>query len=700
MHGRGAHIWLALWLACWLLCVPLVHAEVLDAASFEEMARQLARPELSQQTMRRLVLSLQQATLVRCERDDCKLAEHQRMRTASAHLLAELARAMRRYPALALDISKTVRSWRYVRPEHRGQGSRGRGQGSGGREKSVKARTVRPKQVKTLVSTPVVAYRAAFATTKNISLDMHRTGANRRTEQSMLLQQAIDLHLATSKDGVSRVLERLKHANITVFGVPCEDLYCQNQRPAVYAATMDTLLAELASAVHRWPSLAHRIGQTVLSWQYCDIRYRNRSRDLFVRGGQRLRRMASTPSPAHQQGWRRWGFDTQDDGRLIPEPLWHHGLSGNAKAAFLYRYVDQRCFPDPETGRTPYDITEPMYAGPQHDFPDKPGRDYPYQQQWLDALRQQAGTAKPIPSVPKKTPPPAVPPLPTQRSYQARQLAGKTRAVQTSSIPPASAPGLVKSKAHMLAVKHGNTPHNSGVLPLPVSRGASGRAVPFQKLPLPSSTPQQHQKNEQINQGMKAASTRPVQASVYNKWKMGDRQQEIGLGVFWSPFDYFYVRGSISGRIPAWGRNPGYSWGAGYNDWHPGGLMIEFNQWKAQQFGRNTNIRNAEFNLGYRIPFPKSIRPYIDGTINARMVGKTPNIGGLCNLRYKSYFVRFGINKDLRGPNGWQWVYGVGRWNWQAGSLNIEYDNWGGNRVFTPNFRRNGELLMEYRFDF
>ncbi len=625
-----------------------------------------------------------------------------------------LSRGMRKWPSLSLDISRTMRGWRYVRQELR-QGVE--------EENEAESRSALKGQESSALSPP---RRGRIARGSIASLRQRRVGIDRRLAQSILLRQAIELHRANTKDAVIMVLQRLSQADSRMLGLPCEDLRCDMYQPKVYAGSMDALLAELAQVVDRWPSLAGDVGRLLLHWNYCDIRYRNRSHDLVRRGAQVFRRPASGPSPVAGLGWRRWGFDVIDDGRLVPVPLLRHGLGGAALASLWHRYVRKRCFPDPRTGRTPYDVTEPMYSGPLHEVPERPGRDYPYLGQWRLAMR---GGQRGFPDAVVSREEDAIPGARAlQGSKEGRKGSGgeqRSVALDTPTGPGNSSVGKgsraeqrgVAGKTgapHLVPVNASVHSSNSVAPKIEVSDTSKGRIVPLDSpaTSVTQATPTTmdallpiHDQGEKggrrpdRSEPVSERRRRPVQASVYQKWKMFDRQQEFGVRALWNPVSYFYLRAGISARVPAWKDNPGYTWGLGYNDWNPGGWIVEFNQWNPQQIGRNTSIRNAEFTLGYRVPFPERLQPALDAVISARMVGKMPNLGGVLHIRHGRWFLRVGINKDLRGVNGWQWLYGFGAWDWKEGSINLEYANWGGNRVFHPNFRRNGEVLLAYRFD-
>jgi len=512
---------------------------------------------------------------------------------------------------------------------------------------------------------------------------------------SMLLAQAIALRDAPNEQAAKVVLQRLKDANIDVFGLPCEDLDCHTQIPKVYAATIDTLLLELASVIHRWPDLAQEVGRIILSWQYCDIRYRNRSRDLVYLQYQTKRMAASGSSPVAGQGWQAWGFEEHDDQqRLIPYPARHHGLGGNAKAEFLHRYIHQRCFPNPDTGRTPYDPTEPMYSGPTHDFPDQQGGGtYPYLQQWR---------AAPVAvSTPIDTKEPATPGKKLKHENPAQKVTTlEPKKTDVPALKPPTPATIAAAKAAPLAVKKPDhspllTPQDAN--PLPVAEDEKRHPIhPRRGVAVRDSKDQTPNSAEQDPN----AVSKRFQGDVHTKWKLQTAQAELGVNGLWNPFSYFYLRGGVSARLPARHSNPAYTWGLGYNDWHPGGWVVEFNQWNPQQLGLGNTIKNAEFNLAYRMPLAPSWEPYLSGTLNAGLTGKTPNLGTQWQFKYQDYFARVGVNKNLRGLGGWQWTYGFGHWNWRAGSLNIEYANWGSNRAFQPNYRRNGEIILEYRWDY
>ncbi len=505
---------------------------------------------------------------------------------------------------------------------------------------------------------------------------------------SKLLALSMTLREAQIKKTAVDVIQTLKDADTSLLGLPCEDVACKTAEPKVYAATIDTLLAELAQSIHRWPTLEPSIGALLLRWRYCNIRYQNRSHDLIYQEHQVQRIPAGIPSPSKQQGWYQWGFEQQDPmDRLIPYPALHHGLQGRAKAVFLHHYIKQQCVPDPITGRTPYDPVDGVYYGSIPHTPTEKKSRYPYAEQWAFTLpknatmitRQESKKVHSIDTIKQVVKPTAMAINQEKRSPKAL----KFLVLEVKRKPP---PSLKKQSVH-----HKKDTEKPSLI------ADSSPPIGVRHQIQRTNTKQPH---DPYTGTEGKATSKHFQGTSYTKWNMGSSQQEFGISALWTPLDYFYIRAGISTRLPRWGSKPSYTWGLGYSDWHPGTWSIEFNQWILQPFGGNTNIRSAVFNLGYQIPFPNAWQPYLSGSLNAKLSGNMPSIGGVWHVNYDDYFIRFGIEKTLRGTGGWQWVYGFGRWNWQAGSINIEYDNWGSNKAFQKNFRRNGSLLLEYRWEY
>lgn len=175
-----------------------------------------------------------------------------------------------------------------------------------------------------------------------------------------------------------------------------------------------------------------------------------------------------------------------------------------------------------------------------------------------------------------------------------------------------------------------------------------------------------------------------------------DGQVGFNGSLEWTPGSFFFLRGGVGLRVP---RAPGpfvYSWGLGYDDWHPGTFSLQLNQWGPTTPDQGMDFPSARLNLGYKLPslcrhrMCLSTFAYLETRLDWQ-----PDVGLRVTWNLTdTLFLRLGLDyKPLIG-RPFEWVYGAGYWDWHAFTWTLRYDNWGPNSVPDSNLARNGVVTV------
>ncbi|HLL55352.1 MAG TPA: hypothetical protein VK447_17470, partial [Myxococcaceae bacterium] len=354
---------------------------------------------------------------------------------------------------------------------------------------------------------------------------------------SPLLRAAKDLRCAYDEELARKALVPLRQADTSALGLPDEALG-QAGPPRLYAATLDAVLDALGHTAARFPGMRRDVEAVVLSWRYCEVNHGNAPWDLVVEGGQRVRRPAASPFPAERNGFARWGFHAQDPAdRYVPELITRSGLAPGQLALFLHELRMQRCFPDAWNGSTVFDAPVPFYAGPE------------------TARAEPLAASGRYPYAPSATcPPPPSPRVGVRAVHQGVLATGRSaKAVgaQTGTVAARSTgAGMVRNAARRVGAQ--------GQKPGPAFTGAVSSVL-----------------------GLLAPTGEVLKGTVFVSFPLADRPY-LGVSAIYSPHSYFFVRGGLNYLFTA-ERNEEpftWSWGFGYDDWHPGTFSVQVNRWE------------------------------------------------------------------------------------------------------------------------
>jgi len=176
----------------------------------------------------------------------------------------------------------------------------------------------------------------------------------------------------------------------------------------------------------------------------------------------------------------------------------------------------------------------------------------------------------------------------------------------------------------------------------------------------------------------------------------------ITAGASYKPIkdSYWFLRSSWNYRLND--EKFRYTWGIGYDDWHPGTFAFQLNHWGPLQPGDGFDVDNAIASATYKFKknkFMEKNRLSSSITLSQKISGDPVLSWSNSWSPVGKWFVRSTINKPLKDGDA-SWSYGFGRTNYAPFTYSFEYNNWGYNKAFKDNFNKNGILSLTYRWQY
>jgi hypothetical protein len=188
-----------------------------------------------------------------------------------------------------------------------------------------------------------------------------------------------------------------------------------------------------------------------------------------------------------------------------------------------------------------------------------------------------------------------------------------------------------------------------------------------------------------------------------HNWPLNRSGRKFSATATWAPAEYWFIRLGVTNAYEQGGSQPwSYSWGVGYDDWHPGTWSVQLNHWGPIVPGKGLDIDNAVFTTSYKTDHAwlkernMTLAHGIDLPVGQPRNGKLHSTWQWAV--WPTWFLRVGVSTPLQGLSPLQWSYGFGRSDWRPFTWSLEYNNWGPNTAFQPNFKKNGTITIAWKW--
>lgn len=516
--------------------------------------------------------------------------------------------------------------------------------------------------------------------------------------QSALLSIAQQLHCAKTESDSQVLLSTLISIPTSPFGIP-SDNFDQGDSYFLYAATVDILLQQLLETSQRFPSLQESAERTALLWNFCEIISGGQLVDLTINADDEIIKKSSVkPFPAKQQGFRRWGFLNPDpDNRYVPKLLDMPNFP-LSQQNILFRTFVKQCFPHPDTGKLFTELKEPERIGKlRMEKAFLSGQAYPYH--WKFDCNP------PAPEIIQQKIEPA-PIINIEPKIEAKPI--KVVDIALVKTVEAAVEKAVKIEFEAEPIKEIEPELD---LHLDLSSDVGLEITPEFE-PLKDDTPL----FSIANSGSGSNSSNPLPlpikdgygftGNVYHNSTLTGTLS-VGANASWTPHSYFFIRGGINYKYYPDEGVFSYSWGIGYDDWHPGTFSFQLNNWGPILPEEGLAFDKAVADIGYKFE-AEFLKPYkISGS--ASFVIPVEGDQQLSTTwswsPFDYWFVRVSFQTKPFNYDGITWSYGFGYSDWHPFTAGIAYNNWGPNSLTDGksdgvNFKENGLISLTFSWAF
>jgi hypothetical protein len=488
---------------------------------------------------------------------------------------------------------------------------------------------------------------------------------------SPLVQAAQKLHCASSEILAGALLNEIEQAKLANFGLPLDESNGKDSG-ILYIASLDILLRALDEAATNYPSLRARVEKILLNWNFCALREEQLFLDMNLVDGELSRKAPSNIYPANQKGLYQWGFLSPDPAQfnapLIDKELWS-------------KLHTQQCFPSLVSGEMPDEEAVRTLSGSLRLAtlpPNNPDDKYPFQ--WRPTCEVELGELDGY-----------------NQGYDAGVASGfgkKNSELAVNGmlkdIDKSQRDSIVSKAWSKEAYEAGMSKKREAGFKKGREVGLNAREMLAQSQVIPSSG-----SNPVITVTPKAGG-HGLGGSYYHTWSMKDWTPSVGGSVSWSPSQYWFVRGAANLKYSV---NPDlftYSWGVGYDDWHPGTFGIQLNNWGPIHWGDGFDIEKAIGAITYKFDSKFLQSKNIGSSAALSIPVNNGNPALQTSFRWSpipSWYLYSGFNFPLDGKMP-TWNYGFGRQDYRPFTFTFQYNNYGPNTILKDNFNKNGTLTI------
>jgi hypothetical protein len=523
-------------------------------------------------------------------------------------------------------------------------------------------------------------------------------------EMSPLLELSQRIYCAESSDEAREYVEQLYSAPLAEYGLPTEYLKFSSESH-LFAGTLDAVLYVLYDIQQRYPELRLLVERTVLRWNYCWVFHKKWILDLMVKDGKVAQQTALRPFPLGSKGFFYWGFlDPDPEDRIVPLLLSDSPLDHRHFQYFFHQIYRKQCFPHPDTGRLFYEhVPNPLFS-PIHQknvFQSQREAAYPFT--WdpectkIIIKTEKAPEGPEVPQI-QTIKPPLPEPAAETKPVTVMKPPAEIKAV-TVMEPPAVIQNPVVPKP---ALPEPVAKDKAKPPPAPVSN-----RLQHLELPTADDSPMVSVNSPSSSGTAGVATPLPKKNSLgftgnFYYRKPLEKDGSAGGTISWTPAPYWFIRGGFDYKYKLDEDKFSYSWGIGYDDWHPGTFSLQLNNWGPILPGEGLKFKSSVINLAYKIKSDTLKKYHISGSagIDFPIEGTA-----IVNTTWQwepinTWFIRVGLQVTLDHEKKVRATYNFGRWDWHPFTLALTYDNWGPNELPRTNFKENGAITLAWSWAF
>jgi len=521
-----------------------------------------------------------------------------------------------------------------------------------------------------------------------------------------LLERVQTLHCASDIDSASDALGKLWDISTETLQSPNEWLD-DEEKITLYAASMDITLNTLVETAEKYPKLRNEVERTILQWSFCNLFEDGQFYDLSIKSGKLQKSIAAYQSPIKWAGFQKLGFIANKPATFIPELLTQSSLGERAFEYFFHRIYRKQCFPHPVTGNMFH--TKKRMSPLPISLPKSISSNLRYPYKWNNECRSPKIIIPPVIKMaeiavlstsaikPKKTPKqekksPAIP-LPVLKVEVRPEAIKPAKNVPVTIVkkqvevsPPKTIIKQLKKedKKKIVIVEKLVTPKE---VPVPVAAPSSNTGA----FSFPTVISENPEKEERFTVGLRVSRNLATDST------------SIGGSLSFAPEhdNYWFIRSGFNYNLRAKKDPFTYSWGIGFDDWHPETWSFQINHWGPIKPGEGLDFNKAIGNIGYKIKSETLAKFNLTPSTSLDLPIKgDPSLNlGMQWSPKENWFIRANINKGLKGGDP-KWSYVFGYFNWRPGKINFEYANYGPNELFDSNYQKNGTLTVSYNLKF
>lgn len=543
-----------------------------------------------------------------------------------------------------------------------------------------------------------------------LSLAIVRSDTTPETTAGHTLQSSIQmLHCASDQKQAAQHIKNIQLADSFVPGLPSET---NTDQPQLQASTLDQALWILHKSAARYPKNKNLIERTVINWNFCGVIDNGKFYDHKIINGLSTR----TPSQENiENNWRGFAafglIPTKNQEKFdFTTPYITTAINSLADIQLQRTYI-AHCLPHPDD--------EHLYRANKRNFISRVISDKSTPTAF-EPIRWDL-ECRDIPKLatkPKPINPPVLPvePIVPLAKTPVKDIQPKETSIsETEKIPALAAAAAPPVTSELEQVSHslppleitnkevtikpdsGNSSTNEGVT-VAIEMINERSDQPVQPTPVVVTGPS----NGSAITSANANSLKGLSGSIsIENRSFRSKDTSLKFSFAYKPIadSYWFIRSAVN--VSQESKPLTYSWGIGYDDWHPGTWAIQLNHWGPLRPGDGLDAKNAVAEISHKLKNRWLKNNNLSSSLGlAKPLSAKPSLSwGWSWNPYSHWFIRSTLIKPL-GTKGVNWSYGFGYTRYNDRSLSFEYNNWGINEFPKHNFRKNGQLSLIYRWAF